>query len=212
MGNGNKMDKYQEFSDEQLLIKYSDGEEEIIDYLMTKYKPVVLKKVRTMYLLGGETEDLIQEGMIGLIKAVRDYDESEGATFHTFANLCVSRQMYTAIERAGRKKHIPLNFYVSIYEEKESKDDKRGLPLIETMKSEIENDPEVLYFGKEYTEGFLGKLKERLSSLENKVLSQYLVGTDYKGIAETLGKSPKTIDNAIQRCKQKAEKLLQESQ
>jgi len=204
------MDKLWEFSDEELLVKYHQGEDEVIDYLMTKYKSVVLKKVRTMYLLGGETEDLIQEGMIGLIKAVRDYDESQGATFHTFANLCVSRQMYTAIERAGRKKHIPLNFYVSIYEEKESKDDKRQPPLIETMKSEIENDPEALYFGKEYTEVFLGKLKERLSHLENQVLSQYLIGTDYKGIAEALGKSPKTIDNAIWRFKQKAEKLLQE--
>ena len=204
------MDKYQEFSDEQLLTKYRNGEDEVIDYLMTKYKPMVLKKVRTMYLLGGETEDLIQEGMIGLIKAVRDYDESQGATFYTFANLCVSRQMYTAIERAGRKKHIPLNFYVSIYEEKESKDDKKQPPLIETMKSEVENDPEALYFGKEYTEVFLSKLKERLSHLEDQVLSQFLVGTDYKGIAEALGKTPKTIDNAIQRCKQKAEKLLQE--
>jgi len=210
MESSYNMDKFQKFSDEQLLAKYHQGEDEIIDYLMTKYKSLVLKKVRTMYLLGGETEDLIQEGMIGLIKAVRDYDESQGATFHTFANICVSRQIYTAIERAGRKKHIPLNFYVSIYEEKESKDDKRQPPLIETMKSEIENDPEALYFGKEYTEVFLGKLKERLSHLENQVLSQYLVGTDYKGIAEALGKSPKTIDNAIWRFKQKAEKLLQE--
>ena len=204
------MDKFKAFSDEQLLVRYHQGEDEIMDYLMTKYKTMVLKKVRTMYLLGGETEDLIQEGMIGLIKAVRDYEASEGASFHTFANLCVSRQIYTAIERAARKKHSPLNFYVSIYEEKKSKDDKRQPPLIETMASEIENDPEALYFGKEYTESFLEKLKERLSHLENQVLSQYLIGTDYKGIAEALGKSPKTIDNAIQRCKQKAEKLLQE--
>lgn len=212
MENGYRMDKFQEFSDEQLLKKYHQGEDEIIDYLMNKYKSMVLKKVRTLYLLGGETEDLIQEGMIGLIKAVRDYNESEGATFYTFANLCVSRQIYTAIERAGRNKHIPLNFYVSIYEEKESKDDQRQPPLIETIKPEIENDPEALYFGKEYTEVFLNKLKERLSHLENQVLSQYLVGTDYRGIAEALDKSPKTIDNAIQRCRQKADKLLQEEE
>jgi RNA polymerase sporulation-specific sigma factor len=206
------MDRFQEFSDEQLLIRHHNGENEIIDYLMTKYKSMVLKKVRTLYLLGGETEDLIQEGMIGLIKAVRDYDDSEGASFHTFANLCVSRQIYTAIEKAGRKKHIPLNFYVSIYEEKETSDDKKQPPLIETMQSEIENNPETLYFGKEYTEFFLKKLTDRLSNLERQVLSQYLIGTDYKGMAEILNKSPKTIDNAIQRCKQKAEKLLQEEE
>jgi RNA polymerase sporulation-specific sigma factor len=206
------VDRFQEFSDEELLVRYHNGEDEIIDYLMGKYKAIVLKNVRTMYLLGGETEDLIQEGMIGLIKAVRDYNGEEGASFFTFANLCVSRQIYTAIERAGRKKHIPLNYYISIYEEKESADDQRQPPLVETIKSEVENNPEALYFGKEYTEVFLNKLIERLSTLEAQVLSQYLLGVDYRGIGEALNKSPKAIDNAIQRCKQKAEKLLEENE
>jgi len=203
------MEEYKSWLDEELIIRYRQGEHEIIDFLMSKYKSMVLKKVRTMYLLGGENEDLIQEGMIGLIKAVRDYNEEE-ATFHTFASLCVSRQIYTAIERAGRNKHIPLNYYISIYEEKTSNDDKRKPPLVETISSDIENNPETLYFEKEYTEIFLSKLLQRLSSLETQVLSQYLLGVDYREIAETLGKSPKAIDNAIQRCKQKAEKLLLE--
>ena len=204
------MNEYKDYSDEELLARYRQGEYEIIDFLMSKYKSMVLKKVRTMYLLGGETEDLIQEGMIGLIKAVRDYNEGEEASFHTFANLCISRQIYTAIERAGRNKHIPLNYYISIYEEKESNDDKRQPPLVETMSSDVENNPEALFFGKEYTEVFLKQLLQRLSSLETQVLSQYLLGVDYREIADTLNKSPKAIDNAIQRCKQKAEKLLLE--
>ena len=204
------MKEYKDCIDEELIIRYRQGEHEIIDFLMNKYKSMVRRKVRTMYLLGGETEDLIQEGMIGLIKAVRDYNGEEEASFHTFANLCVSRQIYTAIERAGRNKHIPLNYYISIYEEKESTDDKRQPPLVETIRSDVENNPEALYFGKEYTEIFLSKLLQRLSSLETQVLSQYLLGVDYREIAETLGKTPKAIDNAIQRCKQKAEKLLEE--
>jgi RNA polymerase sporulation-specific sigma factor len=204
------MDRYQKFSDEELLEKYEQGEVEIIDYLMSKYKGMVLKKVRTMYLLGGETEDLIQEGMIGLIKAVRDYNKHGEATFNTFANLCVSRQVYTAIERAGRKKHNPLNYYISIYEEKKSYDDSIWPPLVETISSNIESNPEVLYFEKVLTEIFVNKLMKELSKLESEVLSQYLLGTDYKEIAKELNKSPKSIDNAIQRCKQKAEKLLNE--
>ena len=204
------MEKYKDYPDEELLVKYRQGENEIIDYLMAKYKNMVLKKVRTMYLLGGETEDLIQEGMIGLIKAVRDYEEDKEASFYTFANLCVSRQIYTAIEAAKRDKHIPLNHYISIYEEKNSINDEKIPPLIDTIKSEKENDPETLYFRKKYIEDFLAQLKKRLSNLENEVMSTYLLGTDYKTIAETLNKTPKSIDNAIQRCKQKAEKLLEE--
>ena len=204
------MEEYKDYLDEELIIKYRQGEHEIIDFLMNKYKTMVLGKVRTMFLLGGETEDLIQEGMIGLIKAVRDYNEEEEASFQTFANLCVSRQIYTAIERAGRNKHIPLNYYISIYEEKKTNDDKKQPPLVETISSEVENNPETLYFEKEYTEVFFNKLLQRLSNLETQVLSQYLLGVDYREIAERLCKSPKAIDNAIQRCKQKAEKLLLE--
>ena len=204
------MQKYKNYLDEELLTKYRQGENEIIDFLMTKYKYMVLKKVRTMYLLGGENEDLIQEGMIGLIKAVRDYEADKGASFYTFANLCVSRQIYTAIEAAKRDKHFPLNHYISIYEEKKSINDEKAPPLIDTIKSEKENDPETLYFGKKYIEDFLEQLKKRLSNLELEVLSTYLLGTDYKTIADTLNKTPKAIDNAIQRCKQKAEKLLEE--
>ena len=202
------MSKYDRMTDEQLLCDYKNGNQEIMDYLMVKYKSMVRKKARAMYLLGGENEDLIQEGMIGLIKAVRDFDETQKTSFSSFAELCVSRQMYSAIEASNRKKHLPLNSYVSLYEDSEQEGEGRSLPLIDTIESSKENDPEVLYFGKEYTEVFAEQLKELLSPLENHVLYLHLMGTDYRTIAELLGKSPKSVDNALQRIKTKAQKIL----
>lgn len=202
------MNKYDRMTDEQLLCDYKNGNQEIMDYLMVKYKSMVRKKARAMYLLGGENEDLIQEGMIGLIKAVRDFDVTQKTSFSSFAELCVSRQMYSAIEASNRKKHLPLNSYVSLYEDSEEVGEGRSLPLIDTIESSKENDPEVLYFGKEYTEAFAEQLKELLSPLENHVLYLRLMGTDYRTIAELLGKSPKSVDNALQRIKTKAQKIL----
>ena len=202
------MSKYDRMTDEQLLCDYKNGNQEIMDYLMVKYKSMVRKKARAMYLLGGENEDLIQEGMIGLIKAVRDFDVTQKTSFSSFAELCVSRQMYSAIEASNRKKHLPLNSYVSLYEDSEQVGEGRSLPLIDTIESSKENDPEVLYFGKEYTEAFAEQLKELLSPLENHVLYLHLMGTDYRTIAELLGKSPKPVDNALQRIKTKAQKIL----
>lgn len=202
------MSKYDRMTDEQLLCDYKNGNQEIMDYLMVKYKSMVRKKARAMYLLGGEDEDLIQEGMIGLIKAVRDFDVTQKTSFSSFAELCVSRQMYSAIEASNRKKHLPLNSYVSLYEDSEEVGEGRSLPLIDTIESSKENDPEVLYFGKEYTEAFAEQLKELLSPLENHVLYLHLMGTDYRTIAELLGKSPKSVDNALQRIKTKAQKIL----
>ena len=202
------MNKYDRMTDEQLLCDYKNGNQEIMDYLMVKYKSMVRKKARAMYLLGGENEDLIQEGMIGLIKAVRDFDVTQKTSFSSFAELCVSRQMYSAIEASNRKKHLPLNSYVSLYEDSEQVGEGRSLPLIDTIESSKENDPEVLYFGKEYTEAFAEQLKELLSPLENHVLYLHLMGTDYRTIAELLGKSPKSVDNALQRIKTKAQKSL----
>ena len=202
------MNKYDRMTDEQLLCDYKNGNQEIMDYLMVKYKSMVRKKARAMYLLGGENEDLIQEGMIGLIKAVRDFDVTQKTSFSSFAELCVSRQMYSAIEASNRKKHLPLNSYVSLYEDSEQVGEGTSLPLIDTIESSKENDPEVLYFGKEYTEAFAEQLKELLSPLENHVLYLHLMGTDYRTIAELLGKSPKSVDNALQRIKTKAQKIL----
>lgn len=202
------MRTYNTMTDEQLIADLRLGEKEIMDYLMVKYKSMVRRKAREMFLIGGENDDLIQEGMIGLMKAVRNYDERQGNSFQSFAELCVSRQMYSAIEASKRKKHLPLNSYVSLYEMGEERGEDRDVPLIDTIQPEVDNNPEALYFGKEYTEVFIENLKVSLSSLENHVLYLHLMGTDYRTIAEILNKSPKTVDNALQRIKAKAGKLL----
>ena len=201
------MNTYNKIPDEQLICRLRNGEDEIMDYLMIKYKTMVRRKARAMYLIGGDNDDLIQEGMIGLIKAVRDFDSEAGQSFSGFAELCVSRQMYSAIASSKRKKHIPLNSYVSLYDEGNHEDEK-ALPLIDTIEPEVENNPETLYFGKESSEAFIEELKENLSDLENRVLYLHMLGTNYRDIANLLDKSPKTIDNALQRIRTKAGKLL----
>ena len=206
------MGKHDKLKDEHPIRDFRNVDREIMDYLMIKYIVIVRKKARAMYLFGGENEDLIQEGMIGLIKAVRDYDPDQGASFASFAELCVSRQMYSAIEASKRKKHIPLNSYVSLYDDSGQEGEERRTPLIDTIEPIRDNDPEVLYLGKKFTEVFIEQLKDTLSPLENHVLYLHLMGTDYKTIAELLGKSPKSIDNALQRIKAKAEKMLDKSE
>ena len=131
------------------------------------------------------------------------------ASFASFAEMCVSRQMYSAIEASKRKKHLPLNSYISLYEEGEAEGDGKRVPLIDTIEPQQENDPEALYFSREYTEAFIGQLKESLSPFEDHVLYLHLLGTDYRTIAELLDKSPKSIDNALQRIRGKAGKMLE---
>ena len=142
------MNSYERMTDEELISRLRGGDQGVMDFIMVKYKSMVRKKARAMYLLGGENEDLIQEGMIGLIKAVRDFKEEQGASFQSFAELCVSRQMYSAIEASKRKKHFPLNSYISLYEESEVQKNGRKMPLIDTIEPEQETNPEALYFGK----------------------------------------------------------------
>lgn len=194
---------YQGMTDEELIAKLREGEQAIMDYLMEKYKNLVRKEANAMYLLGGDTDDLIQEGMIGLFKAVRDYKVDTEASFYTFAKLCVTRQMYSAIEASKRKKHSPLNSYVSLYEKNDDK-----VALIETMEPVTETNPEELLISQEYADRLESKLEECLSPLETKVLYLHLRGTDYRTIAKLLDKSAKTIDNALQRIKAKTQKIL----
>lgn len=194
-------------ADEQLLRKLREGETDITDYIMDKYKYLVRKKAKAMYLLGGENDDLIQEGMIGLFKAIRDYNISQESSFYSFAELCVSRQMYTAIKLSQRQKHMPLNTYVSLYEQREDMDEEKQQPLIELLQAEKENNPEELFLDKEYFQMLEQELKERLSDLESRVLHLHLMGEDYHSIAKLLDKSPKSIDNALQRIKKKMQDI-----
>ena len=191
-------------TDEQLIRKLRNGDKKIIDYIMEKHKNLVRKEANAMYFLGGENDDLIQEGMIGLFKAVQDYNVEQDASFFSFAKLCITRQMYSAIEASKRKKHSPLNSYISLYEKGEDQSS-----LIDTMEAQEETNPEELFVSKEYAELIESRLEESLSDLENRVLYLHLLGTDYRTIAKLLDKSPKTIDNALQRIKGKTEKILE---
>lgn len=186
------MMNYKEFSDEELICRLRAGEEEIEEYLLEKYKPFVKSKSRVLFLVGGDKEDLIQEGMIGLFKAVRDFNPENGAPFAAFAKLCVERQLYTAIEAAGRLKNAPLNAYISLSEESDSLMDG-GIEEAVIEKTSYQQ----LY----------KKVRTLLSSLENEVLELYLEGKDYIEIAKFLGKSDKSIDNALQRIKSKIRKI-----
>lgn len=197
-------------TDEQLISRLRGGEKPIMDFLMEKYKGLVRQKAKAMYLWGGENDDLIQEGMIGLFKAVEDYEPDAGASFYSFAELCISRQMYTAIKASQRKKHLPLNSYVSLYTLGKREDGKEALPLAETIEAGAESNPEELLLNTEYANAFEEELKDQLSKLENRVLYLHLMGMDYLKIAEVMDKSPKAIDNALQRIKGKARHILEE--
>lgn len=196
------MKNYEILDDRQLIQNLRNGDADIEDYIMEKYKPLVLKKTRALFLLGGEAEDLIQEGMIGLFKAVRDYDLSSEASFYTFADICISRQLYTAIKNSQRQKHMPLNTYVSI------NDHRKEQTLMEQLSPNQDTNPEKMFLAKEMMEDVMRTLEEKLSSFENKVLQLYLQGEDYQSIAQILEKKPKSIDNALQRIKQKVFDIL----
>ncbi len=203
--------EYGNCSDEELILRLRDGEEAITDYIMDKYKNMVRSKAKSMYILGADREDLIQEGMIGLFKAVRDYDTGRDASFFTFADLCVSRQMYTAIQAAGRQKHMPLNTYVSLYADGADGEDglreaERG--LLESAASRLEQNPEELLIDRENVKRLEEVMEKELSSFEKQVLDLYLTGMKYSQIARVLGKDDKSTDNALQRIKAKLKKAI----
>lgn len=193
------MKDYQHFKDEELIKKLRAGDERIMDYILDKYKPLVRKRANTMYLIGGDTDDLIQEGMIGLFKAIRDYEEAKEVSFYHFAELCINRQIYTAVEASNRKKHAPLNSYVSLY----SGTNEDGVVLADSLTTGIMENPEQMMIEQENLVQFMEQLKERLSKMERQVVDYYLAGLNYVQIAEQMGKTPKAIDNALQRIKTK---------
>lgn len=190
---------YQDLSDEQLIEKLRSGDTRIMDYILDKYKPLVRKRANAMFLIGGDTDDLIQEGMIGLFKAIRDYNGEKEASFFHFAQLCITRQLYSAVEASNRKKHAPLNSYISFY----SDPGDEGKSLAETLTTGVMDNPEQMMIDQENTALFWEKLKEDLSKMEKVVLDEYLSGQNYQQIAQKMGKSPKAIDNALQRIKTK---------
>ena len=201
---------YDNIPEEELISYLRDGDEKIIEYIIEKYKDLVRKKAGSMFILGADKEDLIQEGMIGLYNAVRDYDAGRDASFYTFADLCISRQMYKAVEAGNRKKHSPLNSYVSIYEDESDKDDRGdGTSILEKILSETGRSPEDMFIDKEQTEDLEQRIYDSLSDFERKVLNLRLTGLEYTDIARILGRDAKSTDNALSRIKVKVRKILE---
>ena len=201
--------KYQNETDEMLIERLRDGERDITDYIMNKYKNLVRSKAKSMYILGADNEDLIQEGMIGLFKAIRDYDAGRDASFFTFADLCISRQMYTAVQASNRKKHMPLNSYISLYSTShEEETGKESEEFINFLGLDTQKDPEQLLIDKENVLSLEKKIEEELSAFEKQVLDLYLTGMTYTQIARVLGRDEKSTDNALQRMKAKIRKVI----
>ena len=198
------MTDYDNRSDESLLESYRRGDQGVSDYLMEKYKGLVKRKARAFYLIGGETDDLIQEGMIGLFKAVRDYQPDRDTSFVTFARLCIERQIYSAIQNSNRQKNIPLNSYIPLTQEKDT----------DIMLASLDihaQSPESIIISKENARFLYEMIKTRLSRMEVEVLERYLRGAGYAEIGQQMGKPAKSIDNAIQRIRKKIREYLEEN-
>lgn len=201
---------YRELTDEALIQRQRDGDVNVTDFLMNKYKNLVRKKAGTMFILGADKEDLIQEGMIGLFKAVREYDSGRDASFYTFADLCISRQMYSAVQASSRKKHIPLNTYVSIFARTDD-GEQEGRKLEDVFydaATKSVTDPEALMIDRENVARLEQTIDTELSAFEKEVLSLYLTGMTYTEIAKVLNREEKATDNALQRIKKKLRKAL----
>lgn len=194
------------YSDETIIGMYQNGDSDMIDEIFERYKSRVRRKAKAMYIAGGDEEDLIQEGMIGLYKAVRDFDDTKEASFSTFASMCINRQMCTAVAAANRKKYQPLNESISldmpVLTEAAVPGDSQT-HLIDVLKSSAEQNPETLYLDKEQVDNIRSAIDRCLSPYEKQVLEMYMKVNDYTMIARTLEKPAKSIDNALQRIRSK---------
>ena len=200
--------RYQQMNDEQVVEMCHQGDSEAEEYLLNKYKNFVRAKARSYFLIGADHEDIVQEGMIGLYKAIRDFKPEKLSSFRAFAELCITRQIITAIKTATRQKHIPLNSYVSL--NKPLYDEESDRTLLDVIMEGRISDPEELIINRENLGNIHNKISEVLSGLEQEVLQAYLDGKSYQEIADALGRHVKSIDNALQRVKRKLEKYLEE--
>ncbi len=198
---------YEEMADEQIVEHARLGDRIAEEYLINKYKNFVRAKARSYFLIGADREDIIQEGMIGLYKAIRDFKPDKLASFRAFAELCITRQIITAIKTATRQKHIPLNSYVSL--NKPIYDEESDRTLLDVLSGNKITDPEELVISREEFIDIESKMGEFLSDLEREVLNAYLDGKSYQEIAQELSRHVKSIDNALQRVKRKLERYIE---
>ena len=200
-------EKYANLTDEQIISQIKDGDEQALSFLLDKYKDLVNSKVGKYFIIGAEREDIIQEGMIGLYKAIKGFDHCKQNTFKTFANLCIERQLITAIKSSNRQKHMPLNSYLSLntsaYE-----NDENGTELIETFEVDTIEDPLETIMKQESFNEIQNAVQKSLSKFEGQVLERYMQGESYEVIAKRLDTPVKSVDNAIQRIRKKAIKNL----
>lgn len=196
--------EFEKMSENDIINLAQKRENAAMEYLLEKYKPLVRQKTRKLFLIDGDKDDLIQEGMIGLFKAVRDYQVGKDAAFRTFADLCISRQLYSAIKKSNRLKNQPLNSYVSIYSDEFSDaDELAGDRTVISSGSDNIANPEAIMIDRENAIDMQNKMFDKLSKMEREVLKRYLEGMTYQEIAANMEKSPKSIDNALQRIKGK---------
>ena len=205
----NEFRQYLDQTDEDIVLLAQNGDGQALAYLLNKYKNFVRSKARSYFLIGADHEDIVQEGMIGLYKPIRDYQPSRLSSFHSFAELCVKRQIITAIKAATRQKHVPLNSYVSL--NKPLYDEESDRTLLDVIEGRVTN-PEDLYISQEDLARIQKQISEVLSDLERQVLDAFMDGKSYQEIAELLGRHVKSIDNALQRVKRKLFKFREENE
>ncbi len=201
---------FEEVSDEELVALVHLGNTEALDFLIKKYRLFVKLKARSYFLIGADKEDIIQEGMIGLYKSIRDFKGDKLASFRAFAELCITRQIITAIKTATRQKHIPLNSYVSL--DKPIYDEESERTLMDVITNPTPDNPEHLMINREEYNRLEDEMSEVLSELEQQVLAFYLEGRSYNEISKLLNRDVKSIDNALQRVKRKLERHLEQSE
>ncbi len=194
-------------TDDEIVLEARNGDERALEYLLRKYQNFVKSKAKSYFLIGADKEDIYQEGMIGLFKAIRDFKDDKLASFKVFAELCITRQIITAVKTATRQKHIPLNTYISL--NKPIYDEESDRTLLDIISGIKVSDPEELIIGKEELKSIEFQIEEVLSDLEMEVLMSYLDGKSYQEIACDLDRQAKSIDNALQRVKRKLEKCLE---
>lgn len=203
MGNMKSKNEFASLSDEEIVELIHLGKSDVLDFLITKFQPIVRMKARTYFIIGGDREDIIQEGMIGLYKAIRDFRPDRLSSFKVFAELCITRQIITAIKTATRQKHIPLNTSISL--DKPMYDEDQERTLLDIISGSTLDDPEDLIIHKENFLFMEEEMNKVLSGLEKEVLTLYLEGQSYREISEVLNRQVKSIDNALQRIKRKLE-------
>ncbi len=205
MSNIHEFENFASFSDEKFAVLAQQGNDKALDYLLSKYRVFVRNKSLSYYIIGADRDDIIQEGMIGLFKAVRDFVSERGVSFKTFADVCVTRQIITAVKNASRQKHAPLNFYVSLNKPVFEEGDDSTLNDI--VAASTNSNPEEIVINKENADKLGSEVTRILSQFELLVLSLYLQGVSYVDIAKAIGKDAKSVDNALQRIRKKFEKI-----